>query len=503
MDIEFAKAYNNVIDNMLAQFAVNVSDEYISNIDECIKKLVKDINKFKGNGKPAEILKGDLAEFYLADTFNINAARMKSDSAASVPRDNGLGSVDIETNFGKNYSSKYYKDGKHSVIEQSKSVFDRYKEYVGRGGKDDLITYLKNNNYNDETVLNDPIYSGQYRIIPKGQLLDAKKWLEYKIASAKINNPEMVNKYEETLKLLTDVISDDKGVESISLTNEQALKLAKLLKKREVNEKDLNVNIDKIVTNGDIFKEALNSGFKSAVISMAMSIAPELLDDIVKMCKRDSISEEDISRLGSKAFEGASNGALRGSLSATLTLMCKSGKLGDRFINANSTTIGALTVLAIDSIFLSIDLSVGKISKAEFVENISQELCAITCGLVVGGLLQSMNPEFPGIAFVIGNFIGTAIGSFAFSHLPSIAISFCVETGFTMFGLVKQDYEIPENIINDLCIDAFKINKFEISKFEYDKFTINEFLFDEFKPATFKFISLNRGVIGINKIGYI
>ena len=47
-------------------------------------------------------------------------------------------------------------------------MFERYKEYQAKGGKDTLDEFLKKRELdNIDTILNDPVYSGQVRIIPK------------------------------------------------------------------------------------------------------------------------------------------------------------------------------------------------------------------------------------------------------------------------------------------------------------------------------------------------
>ena len=49
-----------------------------------------------------------MAEFWHAGTFNIDATVKGSNHRAEVLRSHDLGSVDITTNCGKNYSSKYF-----------------------------------------------------------------------------------------------------------------------------------------------------------------------------------------------------------------------------------------------------------------------------------------------------------------------------------------------------------------------------------------------------------
>ncbi len=108
-----------------------------------IDKLNESINSFAGNQKDITILKGDLAEFWHAATFNIYAAKNKSLNRAYVNKSNEFGSLDIVTNFGEEFGLKYYSNGIGSAKAQSISVFQRFKEYQAMGGQDNLEDSLK------------------------------------------------------------------------------------------------------------------------------------------------------------------------------------------------------------------------------------------------------------------------------------------------------------------------------------------------------------------------
>jgi hypothetical protein len=73
----------------------------------------------------------------------------------------------------------------------------------------------------------------------------------------------------------------------------------------------------------------------------------------------------------------------------------------------------------------------------------------------------------------------------------------------TMFGVVKQDYQVPDYILKAIGIDVFEYEKYDFekyifNKFEYKKFTYNRFEYDEFEIKP-----LRRGVVGVRTIGYI
>lgn len=131
-----------------------------------------------------------------------------------------------------------------------------------------------------------------------------------------------------------------------------------------------------------------------------------------------------------------------------------------------------------------------------------------TCSLISGGIGQSLI-ELPVFGFMVGSFVGSMLGSFTYNIGYKQAMTFCVNSGFTMFGLVEQNYELPVDILEEIGYDVFKYDKFEPILFCVDQFEIDRFEIDTFTPDTFTsedgidFSFFRRGVIGINKIGYV
>ena len=57
---------------------------YLDSVESEIKKLVNNLNEFEYNGARIDTLKGDVAEFWHAGTFNINAAINSSKNRVQV-----------------------------------------------------------------------------------------------------------------------------------------------------------------------------------------------------------------------------------------------------------------------------------------------------------------------------------------------------------------------------------------------------------------------------------
>ena len=72
-----------------------------------------------------------------------------------------------------------------------------------------------------------------------------------------------------------------------------------------------------------------------------------------------------------------------------------------------------------------------------------------------------------------------------------------------MFGLVEQDYKLPEDIIKQIGIETFDYETIEPETFKPETFAFETFSFDTFEPDNIGINYLSRGVIGVHRIGYV
>ena len=124
------------------------------------------------------------------------------------------------------------------------------------------------------------------------------------------------------------------------------------------------------------------------------------------------------------------------------------------------------------------------------------------CSLIGGGITQAFI-EVPILGYLIGSFIGSVVGSFTYNIGQKAIVAFCVDSGFTMFGLVEQDYKLPKEVLEKIGIETFDYETFEADSFEPDTFEPETFSVDSFEPDTLDITFLRRGVIGVSKVGYI
>lgn len=522
MAIDFREGFEFFQRNAAGLFGAEVATEFgTSTVDyiEELTSLENNINAFKGCQTPSAQLKGDVAEFWHAGTFNTNAALNDSANRAVVNRSNEFASADVSLKSGESFSLKYDASGVDSAKQQAASVFQRFKEYQSHGGRDSFDQFLSKRNYTDESVLNDPIYSGQYRVIPRDQMEEAARWLSQKIAKESVIRPDQVKRYQDTLDMLKDKLSDNSGTESIPLSKEEAQKLAELAKKGEFKAEDFGLTSQEEM----IVKEALKDGLTAAAITMIIKVAPEIYKAIDYLIKTGEVDTNQFRRIGFAAVSGTVEGFIRGTVAAAISYCCRSGMLGEEMKNVVPGVIGVAVALTINTMKNAIMVTIGKKTRNELSYELIRDMfvsggalagCVLgKAGSVVLGVLASSCFAGPaGIAVakalsvagsLLGSFVGSIVGTFVFNTVYKTAITFCIDTGVTLFGIVNQDYKLPEDVLVEMGLETFDFDTFKSDTFEPETFSYDTFEAETIKPETIGITMLRRGVIGVTKIGCV
>lgn len=532
---------------MGSDFAAHLGNAYIANVDDAVQKLVDDMNELGMNNLGVKQLKGFVAEYWHADTFNIEAALRGSDHRATVEGSTDHASVDVSTNFGKDYSLKYIRNAEASVNAQAKNVIQAYHEYLskprqGQGlsfeeylekygyTKDpninklvaDYKEFLDSNDNVDVTLeqfmrmhaeeydiasLLTSVYNGQDRLIPTDQIKDAIEYIKREIAKEggkeTSHRAAVLDNYRETLEKLVDRISDGTGTESRTLTKEEAEAIAALVKEGKIKPEDLGLSLNDIVTAEYIMQQALKAGYTAAVITLVMQLAPEIFKAVDYLIKNGEINVDQLKKIGTTAISASAEGFLRGSISSALTISCMAGKLGEQFINVNPHIIGAMTVIVLDVAKSSILVAVGKMTPREMGQRITKELLISSAALAGGALGQMIAPELPVVGYMLGSLLGSCVASVVLNIGEKCMIAFCVDTGFTCFGLVKQDYQLSEDMLSEMGISIADIPRAEIKQAAVKTAQVKQAELKRKKYETVQLTMVRRGVIGVNTIGYV
>ncbi|AHM57714.1 hypothetical protein EAL2_808p02090 (plasmid) [Peptoclostridium acidaminophilum DSM 3953] len=180
-----------------------------------------------------------------------------------------------------------------------------------------------------------------------------------------------------------------------------------------------------------------------------------------------------------------------------------SGLLGETLKDINPGVVGAVTVIAMNTLKNAYQVATGKKTRIELSNELIRDMFVTTSFIVGGSVGQIVLNQLPVVGYMIGSLVGSVIGSFTYNAGYKVVISFCVDTGITMFGLVDQDYSLPEDVIKDIGLETFDYETFQPESLEPETFEFETFAFDSIQPDSLGIKYLRRGVIGISKIGYV
>ena len=246
--------------------------------------------------------------------------------------------------------------------------------------------------------------------------------------------------------------------------------------------------------------KAFKAGLNAAVISFVISMAPTIINGISMLITEGEIDAEAFAQAGSQALPASAKAFINGSITAAIIAACEAN-----CISVNSSFVSTAVVLTVGTIWNSVKYATGKITKAQMADEIAR-LHITTAFSVGGGLAASVwFAEIPPLAiaaYMLGSFIGGVVGGFAYNIGKSLFMSFCVDSGCTFFGIVDQDYQLPQEIMDEIGIEVFDYEKFEYDSFQYDNFRFDTFSPDTFQYDKFGITILRRGVIGVGKVGY-
>lgn len=503
----FKEGYKAFIRNTDSYYAARMGGKYVDDVAHAISDLENQINgKSFGKLTPNDKLKGNIAEYWHSGTFNINATLNHSPYRAKTVGSNDFASVDITITDGLKFSLKYYADGRKSANEQSISYFERYSRYKSQSGRTDLsfLDYLKEKGIDDESVMYDPIYSGQVRIIPADQLKEVISYLKWKIATEALkdgpNRFEQIARYQETLNNLSAVLESSDGVNSIELTESQARDIAAIAKEGRFKASDFGLTTEELVDLRYIINEGLEAGKSAALISFVFKTAPELYRCIDKLAKDGKIDKNDLKKVGFAAMDGAATGFVRGFIAASLTTACKSGAFGVALKTVKPSAIAGLTVVLMETLSDSYKVVIGDMPANQMADNLIRNIIVTAAGVGLGIAFEAYLSFIPG-AYLLGNFIGTAIGSFVYQATEDAIMSYCVVSGSTFFGLVEQNYKLPHEVLQRLGFDLAELEKGYLEKGRFDTGHFDRGYMEKGKLD--KVYVLRRGVIGFHRIGYI
>ena len=457
----FKRGWERASDITSSDMAVNVGKKYVDSVSKAIEKFGTDINASKGSARGVAQEAGFIAEKWHADTFNIDSAAGSSTSIATVPGSNKLGSPDIDTNFGNDVSLKYYNSASESAKAQATTIIKKYSEYKASTDNPlSLQEYLNKNGYDkaDQELL-EGIYKGQTRIIPSDQYDDAVKFLEGRIknlSKQKVKtSTSLSGTYQETLEKLSDRLKDPKGTQSRPAAKAEMEAVAELAMKGDFKPEDFGFTLSQVITPKYIVKQAINTGEKTAAMKIALTLGPELYLTIAKAIETGQVEKTDFEKMGVDAIIAGSEGFVEGSVSSAILVACKAEKFGAQYTDVSPDVVGALTVIAIDSIRYGYALSRGEITGLQFSDLMAEEIVSSAGSISAGAGIALL---FGGsqIAMLAGCMAGGMLASIGYNVGKQAVLEIRDAGGFA--AVVPVD-TLPGILVDNDVVASLKWNK--------------------------------------------
>lgn len=472
-------AFSDYFDNLEQNESINMQNMRIQEINDAIDKLTKSINEHPHLNLNVEQFKGYVAEEWHAGTFNIDALRKGSDHRAWTLQDNGYGSVDVGTNFGKEFSLKYSNTAKEAENMQATLNVDTRA----------------------------PKYQGQERLIAGEQVGEAKAWAHRRSLKDIENRPDVSRSHIDTENHLVGKITDGEGVESAELSIRDSKEIAKEAKDGGVDLENHGYAKEALSDEVRInyVNQAMKAGLTAAAITAITQIVPELYKAVDYLIKHGEIDLNGLKKSGQKVISASGEAFLRGSIAYGVEMAIREGMLGETLRGVNPSVVGVAVTVILGTIKDSILVAAGNMTATEmgmhFVDTLVVSSGYLVSMKIGGAIAQALFPELPGLGYAIGSLLGCSV-AVVYNIGKRKLISFCVDTGFTCFGLVEQNYELPEDVLAEMGVHTIPVPRVDVSRTEV-KYMAVDAQINKSEYETIDITILRRGIIGVNRIGYV
>lgn len=478
-DLAAQEAFSDHRMNINQNQQIAKQNQKLQRINDEIERLTQSINNHPNLNLGVEQFKGFVAEEFSAGTFNIDALRKGSSHLAFTLQENSYGSVDIGTNFGKTYSLKYANHA--DKAESFQAVLNR------------------------DTRL--PKYLGQELLIAPEQVEEAKACAVRREGRDLISRPYVAAAHGYAKDHLVGTISDGEGVESKALSIKEAKEISREAKNGGFDPEKHGIKKEPYLSKAqiDFLNQAVKAGLTAATITTITQLVPELYKSIDYLIKHGEIDVGQLKKSGKKVISASGEAFFRGSCAYLVQLAIEKGLFGKRVQDVDPTITGFAVVLLFETVKNSILVAAGKKTAIEMGMNFIDTLVVSTLYMystkMGATIAASFFPQIPLMSYAIGSLLG-----FSFAVVYNIGknklISFCVDTGFTCFGLVDQNYELPEKVLKELGIDTVKIETSAIETTPINR-TQTNINVGRISYETVNLTVIRRGVIGVNKVGYV
>ena len=104
----------------------------------------------------------------------------------------------------------------------------------------------------------------------------------------------------------------------------------------------------------------------------------------------------------------------------------------------------------------------------------------------------------PILGALIGNIVGALVARLVIGQANRVILGIAADTGWTFFGIVDQNYTIPDGILLECGWELLKVERLECEMFQVQRLEMETL---ELEPVPFNV--LRRGVVSFGKVGYV
>ena len=463
----FADAYRRASRDSAGVSGALESADFINEVEIAIGMATDALAKEAGRraNVGVDYVKGNLAEVWHAETLNVSAVAKRADDVFACA-------------VGTNKTGQDVLYGSASGTSQAELKYYKTAEETAR-------------------QLGNPAYSSGDKIVPSDQLDGVIAESMKQAERNREGRPDVAAAYQNTADSVSDRLEVG-GASSKPLSEADAKGMATDFKRDgKIDPEDYGLNTEGFVEWSDIFRESGSAVLNAAAFSAAVTAAPHVHAILAHYLKSGEFDPALMREGASQVFSSAGAAAVRGGLAAVITGSCKAGLMGRSLKSVSPTAVGMATAMALNSIENTWRYAQGEISGKELAFLSSRDAVALIAG---GGfaVLGQMIIPIPVFGALLGNLVGSTLGSMGVNYANSKVLGICVESGWTFFGLVEQSYSVPEEVLKSAGFDIFARKVFASSAFNTPRFKLQPFA-----PDSVGFTLLRRGVIGFNTVGYL
>ena len=410
-------------------------DRVQGKIEECVRKMEEIVDNAKDLNKWA---KGDVAEAWHAGTYNVDVERR------------GLYPRPVAT-----------------------TLRDRSPTDVKVVGTDGQEIDVQIKNYTDAEVnrdrINHPKYDGHQKVVPEGQVVDSQ-------------HADRIQAF---------------GAESLPLEEPASRDSVKQLREAgDVDRERFGLTVADRIQWEDVVREATTAGTRAAILGAVLQTCPHLLAIAKRTWETGELSAKDFAPLARGLPTTLIHSGVAGGLSAAVMGAVRKGVLGSTR-QADPTVVAAAVVLAMGAFRTSVKAARGEVTWAVAAKRISEDAIVLTAAMGGATVGQALIPIL-GLGALVGNIVGAALARLAIDKVDGVVLGIAAETGWTVFGLVDQNYAVPGELLN-----ASGWHVLDISTFRPPPLDVRRVRLRTIELKKIDMTVLRRGVISFGRVAYL